>query len=285
MNGIDISSYQAGINLAVVPCDFVIVKATQGKSYKNPDFDRTIAQAKQQNKLIGVYHYANGCGVQAEAEWFLNVVKNVIGEAILVFDWEGQDNSQFSNQKYAIDWLQYVYEKTGIKPFIYMSKSICNFYNWSAIKNFPLWAAQYANMKYTGYKINPWTDKASFGVWGSRPQLYQYSSRGRLNGWAKDLDLDIAYITAQQWKDYASKDVSNNQGTYNPTIAGEYTVIASVLNVRSGPGMNYPVINQLKKGTRVYNSGIYGINGTTTWYKIKTFDAKIEGYVSKNYLI
>nr|DAE89984.1 MAG TPA: hypothetical protein [Caudoviricetes sp.] len=30
LNGIDIASYQTGIDLSVVPCDFVIVKATEG---------------------------------------------------------------------------------------------------------------------------------------------------------------------------------------------------------------------------------------------------------------
>ena len=33
MNGIDISGWQPDINLAVVPCDFVIIKATQGTSF------------------------------------------------------------------------------------------------------------------------------------------------------------------------------------------------------------------------------------------------------------
>jgi len=40
MNGIDISSHQAGINLEIVPCDFVIIKATEGTEYVNPDCDR-----------------------------------------------------------------------------------------------------------------------------------------------------------------------------------------------------------------------------------------------------
>jgi len=40
MNGIDIASYQAGIDLASVPCDFAIIKATEGISYVNPDCDR-----------------------------------------------------------------------------------------------------------------------------------------------------------------------------------------------------------------------------------------------------
>ena len=30
MNGIDISSWQTGIDLSKVPCDFVIIKATEG---------------------------------------------------------------------------------------------------------------------------------------------------------------------------------------------------------------------------------------------------------------
>ena len=29
LNGIDISNWQSGINLAVVPCDFVVIKATE----------------------------------------------------------------------------------------------------------------------------------------------------------------------------------------------------------------------------------------------------------------
>ena len=33
MNGIDIASYQTGIDLTVVPCDFVIVKAKIGRAH------------------------------------------------------------------------------------------------------------------------------------------------------------------------------------------------------------------------------------------------------------
>ena len=47
LNGIDISNYQAGINLSVVPCDFVICKATEGTYYVNPDCDRAYQQANE----------------------------------------------------------------------------------------------------------------------------------------------------------------------------------------------------------------------------------------------
>ena len=38
MNGIDISIYQKSIDLSKVACDFVIVKATEGKTYKDSSF-------------------------------------------------------------------------------------------------------------------------------------------------------------------------------------------------------------------------------------------------------
>ena len=44
LNGIDISNWQSGINLAVVPCDFVVIKATEGTGYVNPDYERAYRQ-------------------------------------------------------------------------------------------------------------------------------------------------------------------------------------------------------------------------------------------------
>ena len=40
MNGIDVSSWQTGIDISQVDCDFVIMKATEGETYVNPDCDR-----------------------------------------------------------------------------------------------------------------------------------------------------------------------------------------------------------------------------------------------------
>lgn len=56
MNGIDIASYQTGIDLNVVPCDFVIIKTTQGTSYITPDYNRAYQQTKATGKCWG-YHY------------------------------------------------------------------------------------------------------------------------------------------------------------------------------------------------------------------------------------
>ena len=83
MNGIDVSGWQKGINLKEVPADFVIVKATQGTTYVNPDCVRAYQQAKGAGRLLGVYHYFSGGDPAAEAEFFVKNVKGYVGEAIL----------------------------------------------------------------------------------------------------------------------------------------------------------------------------------------------------------
>lgn len=206
LQGIDIASYQTGIDLSVVPCDFVIVKATEGVNYTNPDFTRAYTQAKEQNKLVGIYHYANGAGATAEANYFLSVVGDRVGDAILVLDWEQGGNSAFGNVSYAKQWLDHVYSKTGVRPLIYMSKSVTYGYDWSAVApNHGLWVAQYANNNPTNYLSNPWTDTNGYGAWSS-PVIFQYSSTGRLSGWSGNLDLNLAYMDATAWAKYAQGD-------------------------------------------------------------------------------
>lgn len=220
MNGIDISRWQKDIRLSRVPCDFVIIKATQGTGYVSPTYKQQITSAEALGKYLGVYHYASSGGAAAEAEHFLQTVADYIGKAILVLDWEGEQNANFSNPLYALDFLNYVKSKTGITPFIYMSKSVCRQYKWDA--SFPLWCAQYRNQQPSGYQAQPWTDAKGFGVWQS-PKMFQYSSKGQLDGYSGNLDLDIAYMDGAEWLSYAQGKVivkePEDHGSFDlPTI-------------------------------------------------------------------
>ena len=58
LKGIDISRYQAGINIDVLDVDFVIAKATEGVGYSDPNYEEYMTSALNSNKLIGLYHYA-----------------------------------------------------------------------------------------------------------------------------------------------------------------------------------------------------------------------------------
>jgi lysozyme len=229
MNGFDIASYQGGLNIGSVPCDFVIIKATQGTTYVNPALRKHWRQATECGKLVGLYHYASKGGAEAEAAFFVKTVQSLggIGRAILILDWEKDSNENYPNPDYARRFLAAVLQATGVRPFVYMSKSVCRDYDWRAVApSFPLWAAQYKNDKPTGYQRTPWTDSKGFGAW-SAALIYQYTSHGRLPGYGDDLDLDIAYLSPTEWMAYASpvKQVS---------YAG--IVTASALRVRKSPG-------------------------------------------------
>ena len=208
LDGIDIASYQAGIDLKTVPCDFCIVKATQGTGYVNPDFRRAVEQLHKCGKLIGVYHYASGAGAAAEAAHFVKTIKPYLHcGLVLALDWESNQNSAWNKADvaYCKAFLDRVTDLTGTRPLIYMSKSVCRVHNWKPVAAmYPLWAAQYANQSQTGYKQAPWTDSMTFGAWG-KPTIYQYSSKGKLSGWSGNLDLDMFYGSADDWRKLSSK--------------------------------------------------------------------------------
>ena len=204
LNGIDISNWQAGINLSAVPADFVIIKATQGTTYVSPEADTQYKGAKSAGRLLGVYHFATGDGAAEEAKFFLSNVQGYLGEAALFLDWEGAVVSQ--GVGYAKAFLDYVYQQTGIRPLIYMSKSVTNSYDWSTVSaNYGLWVAQYADSNPTGYQDDPWTDAKGYGSW-SGPAIFQYASTGRLSGYDGNLDLDKFYGDDKAWQAYAKSD-------------------------------------------------------------------------------
>ena len=204
LNGIDISNWQAGINLSAVPADFVIIKATEGTTYVSPEADTQYQGAKSAGRLLGVYHFATGAGAVEEAKFFLSNVQGYLGEAILALDWEGAVVTQ--GVGYAKDFLDYVYQQTGIRPLIYMSKSVTSSYDWSTVSaNYGLWVAQYADSNPTGYQDDPWTDAKGYGSW-SGPAIFQYASTGRLSGYNGNLDLDKFYGDTEAWHNFAKSD-------------------------------------------------------------------------------
>ena len=118
LNGVDIANYQAGINIAAMTTtDFVIVKATQGTWYTSPSFTKQYSDAKAAGKLLGIYHYAEGGDYKAEADYFLSVIGDRVGEAILCLDWESTDNSTFNSGRdktWVKNWCDYVTSKTNV---------------------------------------------------------------------------------------------------------------------------------------------------------------------------
>lgn len=246
LNGIDISSYQSGIDLTVVPCDFVIIKATQGTGYVNPDCDRAYQQAKRAGKLRGTYHYVGGGNAVAEADYYVNNIKGYLKDGLLAIDWEAEQNSAWGNEAYLEQLVRRVIERTGVKPLIYSMAS--RYAQVAAVAkklDCGLWVAEYADMNPTGYQAHPWRE----GAYGCA--IRQYASTGRLNGWGGDLDLNIAYMTREQWAKYVNPGgkpaaaPAPSKPAPAPARKSEDTIAAEVIAGKWGNGQDR--VNRLKK--------------------------------------
>lgn len=230
MKGIDISHWQKGLNLSAIDFDFVIMKATEGTKFVDNCCDSFYQKAKSMGKFLGVYHYANGQDYKAEADFFIEHVKNYIGEALLVLDWESQGNSQWnkSDRAWVKNWCDYVYAKTGVKPVIYIQKSAMTKVMDLGYK---LWIAQYPDYKPTGYQDKPWNEGAYDCL------MRQYTSSGKLSGYSGNLDLDKFYGDSALWNSIAGKVNATESKDTEKTVSGTTLELAiGVMQEKYGNG-------------------------------------------------
>lgn len=217
LNGIDIASWQKGLNAGTIPADFVIVKATEGVGYVNPECDGHYQQAKAAGKLLGTYHYAKNGDPVAEADFFLANIKGYIKEAILVLDYE--EGISANSPNWCKSFLDRVYQKTGVKPLLYTYLNVVQTVNWSVVANadYGLWIASYGANQQQGYS-QPSPPAQSY--WAT-VSMFQFTSSGRLNGWNANLDLNVFYGDRNTWLAYAGSSGTSTPTPTPPTPAPE----------------------------------------------------------------
>lgn len=185
INGCDLSSHNF-LNYKTIIRNkgnaFAIIKATEGKTYKNPFMKAMADYAVQQGKLVGFYHYARpeNNTAEEEAATFCDVVAPYIGNAILVLDYEGKSHN--FGASWAAAWINAVKKKTGVLPLFYTSESYLKNYGDVAKTGAGLWVAKYSTKRPAIY---PWTLMA----------IWQYTD--------KPYDKDHFYGDAKAWAAYA----------------------------------------------------------------------------------
>ena len=207
MNGIDISMWQRDINLSAIKADFVIVKATEGIGYVDKSCDMLFQKALSLGKKLGFYHFARPTANNdpiREADFFYENCKGYFGKAIPILDWEAENKQ---NVAYAKAWLDRVYQRSGVKPVIYMSESVVNSYDWSSVANadYGLWVAKYRDNN-PDYNYNMANAGSHPKVkWWKFYCMWQWTSTGRLNGYSGNLDCNVFYGDGTTWDKYAGK--------------------------------------------------------------------------------
>ncbi|MBQ9001966.1 MAG: hypothetical protein IJ087_08950 [Eggerthellaceae bacterium] len=206
LNGIDISSWQAGINIYAVDADFVIVKATEGTSYINPYFREWADQVLASGKQLGLYHFAtDAASAKAQADFFYRTVKPYVGKAALFLDWENTSYSDVMSKgpSFAKAWMDRVRNRTGVKPLIYINQSTTWNYDWTSVASkYKLWLAQYMYAYENGYGYRDNLSHWAIGYWGAET-IYQYSSTTTISGYDGHLDVNKFYGSVLSWKKLA----------------------------------------------------------------------------------
>lgn len=201
MHGIDISSWQEGIDCGSIPGDFIIIKATEGVSYTYRGMKSCADNALRAGKKIGFYHFTyNSNPATYEAMHFWNTVSEYRGKAIFVLD-----NETNTNQQWALTWLRAVHSYSGVLPIIYQSAGTVRYMSEVSKENYGLWIAGYYNGYRPIYGYNPYSLPYSIGAW-KNVALFQYTSTGRLSGWNGNLDFNVFYGGKSTWDAYASSN-------------------------------------------------------------------------------
>ncbi|MBU7497808.1 MULTISPECIES: GH25 family lysozyme [Lactiplantibacillus] len=261
LKGFDVASYQAGMNVGEAAGDFVLVKATEGIDYTNPEFNGHAKQTLSAGKKLGVYHFIrNDSDIKKQANYFLTTVKPYIGKAMLVLDFENTTGSTIQNQAgvgLAKQWLDYVYQQTGVRPVLYTGLSCENALDWSSVvkANYGLWIAQYNNYDAViGYQ--PRDLYGSLKDWKTAV-MFQYTSTGRLPGWNGNLDFDVFYGDKSAWDKYAkatksSKPVSKSKPAGPKWVKETKTyTLKTAVKLRTGASTGASVIAVLPAGSTI----------------------------------
>ena len=204
LNVIDVSNNNGGLNVASVKADGVIAKATENNNFTDGLMPLFMSQAKNSGKLTGLYHFARPGNWQVQADYFLRSAKPYLKHSIIVLDYESTVVT-YGGVQWALNWLDYVYKQTGIKPMVYLGLADENYYNWSPVaKKYSVWIAQYNDMA-PHYGFSP---RALYGKvchW-NKMTMFQYTANGRLKGYNGPLDLDVYYGIRNDWDKHKSND-------------------------------------------------------------------------------
>ena len=264
MHGIDVSSWQQSNITRLVDVDLAVVKVTQATGYVNPSWRAQAQGAVDTGKALGLYHYAGGYNATAEADWFLAQIGDYVGRAVLVLDWESNQNSAWGNGGWVLQFVQRIHDLTRVWPLVYVQASAIGQIPQQVWDKRGLWVAQYANMLPTGYQSNPW----NYGAYGEA--MRQYSSTGRLPGYSGNLDLNVFRGERWQWDAYAQGDGAKRPSAPLPETTTAPTVDLDALATRTirGDFGNDPARRQALGGNyaavmQIVNSRLGGGSGGT----------------------
>ncbi|MGY3767081.1 GH25 family lysozyme [Vagococcus vulneris] len=264
--GYDVSNHQAGLKLSTLQSDCFIFKATEGTFFVDKTCDSFVQQAKALNKPYGVYHFLDGSDVIAQADFFVKNIKGYVGEAVLILDYEMYGRQGAAQAKRFCDR---VFDKTGVRCWLYMNESDCNSDNWKALANdYAFWIAKYSS---------------------NAPSVHDYLN---VIGWqftSTPLDKNEFYMDTGTWNKYASngtKKPVKRETPQGPWMSENKRVTVNVdKNANIYSGFDWKFRQKASDlGRRQLNvTGKYEHENGQTYYSLYNDKGQWEGYINSGY--
>jgi len=194
--GIDVSEYQGNIDWAKVKAsgiEFAIIRVgyrgySTGKIVQDAGFAANIKGAEAAGLKVGVYFFSQAITADEaseEADYVLSCIKGCSLEYPVVFDWEPMGVSTARTDGLSTSVLDGCagtfcgrITAAGYKPMVYFNAYTGYVkYDLSKIPGVDFWYAEYSEMPSFYYSF----------------QMWQYSSKGLVNGISGNVDMDICF--------------------------------------------------------------------------------------------
>lgn len=219
MRVIDISDHQKRIDLSKIKrLEGVIIKASEGLSYKSPSWKDQFQQAQALKMPRGLYHFAGssitkrlGKPIDEFNEFYSQAKPHPL--AIRMLDWEpyGFNINSVDEPIWVNSWANASHNTDGVWPIIYMDANHVRIWD-SVNPSMARQVAKHCPLLLAGGPTYHDTYNA-FGPTGAKPMIpsywnlfgWQYTSYGHLNGFGP-LDLDDVYTDRAGWRKIAKGD-------------------------------------------------------------------------------
>lgn len=256
--GIDVSRWQREINwgrVAGAGYRFAVIRATIGNYYTDPRFYVNWQGAQEAGLLVSAYHVvAPEKPADSQMERFFDVLEGRSGDLPLVLDVELSREVSPEGITASIQACAAVIEERDDRlPIIYTARwfwdrNVLNEPSWA---QYDLWVAHYG------------VDVPSLPCGWDEWTFWQYSDHGQVPGIGPATDLNWFNGNEEELLNYVEGEYELGE---SPLAGLKARVTVDAVSLRSGPGMNYGDVGELRAGDLV---NVVSLSGDDIWIQVE----------------
>ncbi len=198
VKGLDISHHQGDIKWDKIDSrnyQFVFIKATEGTTFIDDQFQKNWRESKKRRFLRGAYHFFSFITAgQEQADYFMHCVSQDMGELPPVLDIEINDTVHVSDVSKIRDNIQQFLNRIekvwNVKPILYVTNESYNLLIKNQFDTYNIWIRSIFTPPIF-LKNKKWA-------------FWQYSNRGHINGISTYTDKNVFYGSLDQLKKLSS---------------------------------------------------------------------------------